>query len=136
MVDASDPAHRAQTEVTLAVLAELGADRSPRWTVLNKADRLDAEARERLARERPDALLLSAKDPRDVAALRARIVAFFQRDRVEAEIFVPWAQQRLVGEAHACAEVLAQAHDERGTTLRLRATPEALARLRGELGRR
>ena len=135
VVDASDPALAAQVEVTLAVLAELGADQSPRWMVLNKADRLDAEARERLARQWPDALLLSARDPQDVAALRERIVAFFQRDRVEAELLVPYAKQRVVGEAHACAQVLAETHDEHGTRLRLRATPQALARLRAALER-
>jgi len=133
VVDASDPALPAQVDVTLAVLAEIGADRNPRWLLLNKADRLELATRERLAREWPDALLLSARDPADVARLRARIVAYFQRDMVEAELFVPYARQRVVGEAHACAEVLAATHDEHGTRLRLRATPEVLARLRGAL---
>ena len=133
VVDASDAALAAQVEVTLAVLAELGADRGERWMLLNKADRLDAATRERLAREWPDAMLLSARDPGDVAALRARIVAFFQRDRVEAELLVPYAKQRVVGEAHATAQVLAETHDEQGTRLRLRATPQAIARLRAAL---
>jgi len=133
VVDASDPALATQIAVTLAVLAEIGADQSPRWMVLNKADRLDAEARERLASQWPDALLVSARDPQDVAALRARIVAFFQRDRVEAELLVPYAKQRVVGEAYACAQVLAETHDEQGTRLRVRATPQALARLRAAL---
>jgi GTP-binding protein HflX len=129
VVDASDPALAAQVEVTLAVLAEIGADQGPRWMVLNKSDRLDAPARERLAREWPDAMLLSARDPRDVAALRARIVAFSQRDGIEAELLVPYAKQRVVGEAHPCAQI----HDEQGTRLRVRASPQALARLRAAL---
>jgi GTP-binding protein HflX len=133
VVDASDPALAAQVEVTLAVLAEIGADQGPQWMVLNKIDRLGPEARERLARHWPDALLLSARDPQDVAALRERIVAFSQRDSVEAELFVPYAKQRVVGEAHAGAQVLAETHDERGTRLRVRATPQAMARLRAAL---
>ncbi len=133
VVDASDPALAAQVEVTLAVLAELGADQGERWMLLNKADRLDAATRERLARQWPDALLLSARDPEDVAALRARIVAYFQRDRIEAEILVPYAKQRVVGEAHATSQVLAETHDEQGTRLLVRATPQALARLRASL---
>jgi GTP-binding protein HflX len=80
-------------------------------------------------------MLLSARDPEDVAALRARIVAFFQRDRVEAEILVPYAKQRVVGEAHATSQVLAETHDERGTRLRVRATPQVIARLRASLER-
>ena len=133
VVDASDPALAAQVEVTLAVLAEIGADATPRWMLLNKADRLDAGSRERLARQWPEALLLSARDPQDQGALRERIVAFFQRDRIEAELLVPYAKQRVVGEAHANAQVLAETHDEHGTRLRLRATPQALARLRAAL---
>jgi GTP-binding protein HflX len=135
VVDASDAALEAQVEVTRAVLSELGADRGPRWMLLNKADRLDAATRERLAQQWPDAMLLSARDPEDVAALRARIVAFFQRDRVEAEILVPYAKQRVVGEAHATSQVLAETHDERGTRLRVRATPQVIARLRASLER-
>jgi GTP-binding protein HflX len=130
VVDASDPAFPAQIEVTNEVLASLGATESPRLLVLNKADRLDAETRARLARAFPDALLLSARDAADVARLRERIVAHFERGHVEAELVVPYARQRVVAEAHASARVLEERHDESGTRLRVRATPEVLGRLR------
>jgi GTP-binding protein HflX len=133
VVDVSDPAFPAQLEVTREVLAEIGAVESPRLLVLNKADRLDPEARAQLARERPDAILVSAKDPADVARLRERIVAFFERDMVEAELFVPYARQRVVGEAHEAGRVLSERHDQAGTHLRVRARPEVLARLRAAL---
>jgi len=133
VVDASDPSFRAQMEVTGEVLGEIGATESPRLLVLNKADRLDAEAREQLAAGFPDAVVLSAKAPADVAALRERILAFFERDMAEAELFVPYARQRVVGEAHSAARVLSERHDEAGTHLRVRARPEVLARLRAGL---
>ncbi|HEY8492554.1 MAG TPA: GTPase HflX [Myxococcota bacterium] len=132
VVDASDPAFEAQMAVTSQVLAEIGAGENPRLLVLNKADRLDPDTRARLAQAWPDALIVSARDPADVARLRERIVAFFERDMVEGELFVPWARQRVVGEAHATARVLAERHDESGTHLRLRARPDVLARLRAE----
>jgi GTP-binding protein HflX len=130
LVDASDPGFRAQVEVTREVLAEIGAADSPRLVVLNKIDRVDADARERLALEWPEALLLSVRDPADVAALRERIVAFFERDMVEDEVFVPYAKQRVVGEAHSACRVLSERHGETGTHLRVRARPEVLERLR------
>ena len=133
VVDASDPAFPRQIEVTREVLADVGADQSPRLLVLNKADRVGAEAREQLAREWPDALLLSAHDPADVATLRERILAFFERDLEEAELLIPYAQQRLVAEAHAGGRVLDQQHDAQGTRLRLRASPAVWARLRAAL---
>ena len=135
LVDASDAAFPAQIEVTHEVLASISATKSPRVLVLNKADKLDAETRARLARDWPDALLLSAKSPADVARLRERIVAFFEREHVEAELVVPYAQQRVVAEAFASARVLAESHDETGTKLRVRATPEVLERLREMLKR-
>jgi GTP-binding protein HflX len=135
VVDASDPAFPAQIGVTNEVLASISATESPRLLVLNKVDRLDAETRARLGSEWPDALLLSARDASDVATLRERIVAHFERGHVEAELLVPYARQRVVAEAHAAARVLAESHDESGTRLRVRATPEVLARLREMLER-
>jgi GTP-binding protein HflX len=135
VADAADPAFPAQIEVTRDVLASLGADASPRLLVLNKADRLDAAARAQLAHDWPDALLLSSRDAADVATLRERITAFFERDMVEEELLVPYTQQRITAEAHATTHVLAESHDEHGTRLRLRAAPEAIARLRSLLAK-
>lgn len=134
VVDGADPSFLGQIEVTRDVLAEIGATESPRLLLFNKADRLDAVARARLAVEWPDAAILSARDAADVAALRERILGFFEGGAVEAELHVPYAKQRLVGELHAGARVLAESHDERGTRLRVRARPELLERIRARLG--
>jgi GTP-binding protein HflX len=133
VVDASDPAFPGQIEVVREVLASIGAGETPRLLVLNKADRLDAADRARLAAEWPDALLLSARDPGDAEALRERLVSFFERGSVEEEILIPYAQQRLAAELRAGARVLAERHDESGTRLRVRAKPELLARVRAKL---
>jgi len=129
VIDASDPAFPAQIEVTRAVLDDIGAQ-GPRLLLLNKIDRVDAARRDELRTEYPDALMLSAKDPEDVAHLHGRIRDFFERDMVEAELSIPYAKQKLVAEIHANCRVLSEAHDEHGTRLRLRARPEVLARLR------
>jgi GTP-binding protein HflX len=129
VVDAADAAFAAQIEVTRAVLDDIGAQ-GPRLLLLNKIDRVDAARREALRDEYPDALLLSAKDPEDVARLHGRIRDFFERDMVEAELSIPYAKQKLVAEIHASCRVLSESHDEHGTKVRLRARPEVLARLR------
>ena len=89
VVDASDPAHPNQMEVTREVLREIGADAQPWLVVLNKIDRVDAARQAELAALHPAALRLSAKRPEDVALLRDRIVAFFEREMVEDEVTVP-----------------------------------------------
>ncbi len=133
VVDAADPDFAGQIAVTLQVLAEIGAGDVPRLLVLNKADRLDAARRAELVAAYPDAILMSARVAADVAALRERLIAYFERDMVEEELLVPYAQQQLVGEIHATCRVLAERYDETGRHLRLRTTPANLARLRARV---
>ncbi|MCC6746096.1 MAG: GTPase HflX [Deltaproteobacteria bacterium] len=130
VVDAADPAWRSQLEVTRTVLGELDAGENPTLVVLNKADRLDPEVRRALAEELPDALIISAKRPEDVAALRERILGFFERDMVEGELFVPYRAQRLVHATYEACRVLGETHEETGTRLRVRAPAALLEELR------
>jgi len=78
--------------------------------------------------------VMSAKREGDVAKLREAIVAFFQRDLVEAELFLPWSAQNLRGQIFASCTVLEERSDGEGAFLRVRGEPEALARLREQLG--
>jgi GTP-binding protein HflX len=135
VADASDPTFRAQLEVTRGTLAEIGADAVPSRLLLNKVDRLDDAARAALAAELPDAILLSAKDVADVAALRLTILAFFESAMVEGELVVPYAKQNLIGEVYESARVISEEYDEAGRRLKVRAHPAALARLTSLLGR-
>jgi GTPase len=135
VVDASDPTHQAQLEVTRTVLRDIGAQDVPWMLLLNKADRLEASARASLRREHPekDAMVLSAHDPADVAALRLRILSFFEGRMVEEDLFVPYARQALLGDVYENARVVTEEYEEAGTRLRVRALPAAIARLRSVL---
>jgi GTPase len=135
VVDVSDPSFERQLEVTNEVLAEIGAGDVPRLFVFNKIDRVgDAEAETRVAGELrarwPDAIVLSARRPADVTALRERLCAFFARDLVEGEVHVPYHRQQLRGEIFAACEVLAESYDDQGVIFRVRAHPALLERLR------
>ena len=112
---------------------EIGADGAPVLLVLNKRDRLEPGREEELAAELPDAILVSAKRPEDVARLRERILAFFEQDMEETELHVPYTRQKLLAEIHEGYRVLSESHDEHGTRVRLRARPEQVARLRAAL---
>jgi GTP-binding protein HflX len=134
MVDASDPGWERQLAVTAEVLGEIGAGDVPRLLVFNKIDRVPADARaahEAVLRTRwPDALVMSAKDPADVARLHAELAAFFTRDMVEAELRVPWDRQRLRGEIFAACEVVEERAEADGAVFRVRGTPGTIERLR------
>jgi GTP-binding protein HflX len=152
VVDASDPAWREQLQVTRDVLAELGvhvrvwsnandpitthrdAGERPCLVLLNKMDKLDDEARAAVQLELPDAMLASARDDASLADVHARIVSFFEASMEDAELFVPWAKQRVVSAVHESARVLSEEHGETGTTLKVRAPAMVLGRIRAQLG--
>jgi len=129
VADASDPTFRAQLTVTRTVLAEIGADEVPSLLLLNKIDRVPEADRAALARELPEAMMLSAKSPADVAALRQAVIAFFDRSLVEGELLVPYDRQALLGQVHESARVVSEEYDERGAKLKVLADPATLARL-------
>jgi GTP-binding protein HflX len=121
LVDASDPAFPAQTEVTRALLREIGATEAPRRLAFDEVDKIGAATRERLAAEGPDAIQASVKQPADVARLPELVVSFFEREVVDADLVVPYVKQRVVAEAHAACRVLTETHGETGTLRRARA---------------
>ena len=138
VIDASDAGFERQLQTTDDVLAEIGAQDVPRIRVFNKIDHVgDAAAQaERTAvlhRNYPGCIVMSARNPEDVAKLHKAIVEFFQRDLVEAELFLPWSAQRLRGEIFARCEVLNERADEDGAFFQVRGEPTALDSLRAQL---
>ena len=133
VVDASDPTHEAQLEVSRDVLREIGADAVPSRLVLNKLDRVDEAGRAALLEKHPEAILLSAHAPGDVSALRDAIIAFFEAAMVEDVLVLPYSRQGLIGEVYESARVLSEAYDETGRVLTVRGLPGAIARLRRSL---
>jgi GTP-binding protein HflX len=129
VVDASDPRMHDHLRVTKSVLAELDAASVPTRLVLNKIDRLDAEARASLRERFPEALLVSAHDPADVERVREAIVSALDAGLAELQLAVPWARGELVGEIRANTRVVAEVHDEHGMVFTVRASPPVLARL-------
>jgi GTP-binding protein HflX len=128
VVDASDDGFPAQQAVTRGVLEELGVD-APEWLVLNKIDRVDAEERARLGRLYPEARLLSARDARDVAALRDAIAAFFEDAFIEREVRLGYDEQAKVARYHEELRVLGQRYEEDGIYLTVRGDQQTLESL-------
>ena len=137
VIDASDPGFERQLEVTDKVLKEIGADVVPRIRVFNKIDHVgdetaQAECAADLRTRYPDCVVMSARRPDEVAQLRQTIIAFFQQDLVEEELFLPWSAQQLRGEIYANCQVLDERGDGDGAFFRVRGEAETLARLRDQ----
>jgi len=134
VVDASDAGFERQLAVTEEVLDEIGAQGVPRLLVFNKIDKGGDEAA--LRARYPGCIVISAKREGDIARLREAIRAFFEKDLVEAELFLPWSAQNLRGEIFATCTVLEERADNDGAFLRVRGEPEAVRRLHEQFGRR
>jgi GTPase len=137
VVDASDPGFERQLAVTEQVLDEIGAKAVPRLLVFNKIDRAgdaaaQAEREAALRAQYPDCIVMSARREGDIARLREAIGAFFQKNLVEAELFLPWSAQNLRGEIFASCKVLEERADGEGAFLRVRGESEAVERLRAQ----
>ena len=141
VIDASDSGFERQIEVTDKVLEEIEAQDVPRIRVFNKIDNVDnrgdaaAQAeREAVLREKyPNCIVMSARRPEDVAKLHKAIIAFFQRDLSEAELFLPWSAQQLRGAIFATCEVLAERAEEEGAFFQVRGEQAVVHNLREQL---
>jgi GTP-binding protein HflX len=134
VIDASDPGFERQLEVTDGVLEEIGANVVPRIRVFNKIDHVgdttaQAEREAALRTQYPDCVVMSARRPDDVAKLRQTIVTFFQKDLVEAELFLPWSAQQLRGGIYASCQVLEEYSDSEGAFFRVRGEPNTVKNL-------
>jgi len=139
VIDASDPGFERQLAVTDHVLEEINAHEVPRLRVFNKIDGVgdasaQAEHTAMLLEKYPGCIVMSARRPEDVARLHTAIVAFFQKDLVEFELFLPWSAQHLRGKIFASCDVLEERADEAGAHFRLRGEPATADALREQLG--
>ena len=141
VIDASDPGFERQLEVTDKVLEEIEAQDVPRIRVFNKIDNVDncgdaaaqAEREAALREKYPNCIVISARRPEDVSKLHKAIVAFFQRDLVEAELLLPWSAQQLRGAIFATCEVLAERAEEEGAFFQVRGEQAVLDGLREKI---
>ena len=140
VIDASDPGFERQLEVTDKVLDEIGAQAVPRLRLFNKIDHVGDEAAQAeheaaLLAQYPGCIVMSARRPQDIARLREVIIASFQQDLVEAELFLPWSAQQLRGEIYANCEVLEERADGEGAFFRVRGGLSAVNGLREQFER-
>jgi GTPase len=133
VVDASDPTHESQLEVSRNALREISADVVPSRLLLNKIDRVSEADRAALRAKHPDAILLSANSPEDAATLRETIIAFFEAAMVEDQLVLPYAKQGFLNDVYENARVLSEDYDSTGRIMTIRGLPGAVARLRRTL---
>jgi GTP-binding protein HflX len=126
MVDAAGPDPAGQVDAVRKVLAEVGAADVPELLVLNKADLVDDLSAARLARQFPDAPLISAATGQGIEELLTEIAARLPHPDVYLTVMLPFQRGDLLDRSYREGEVLEVEHQPEGTRMVVRA-PAALA---------
>lgn len=130
VVDASDPSFRSQLEVTQTVLSEVGATDVPRLLILNKQDCLNPDEIQTLQNEFPEAFFISTRSPEDIKKLREKILGYFESDMLDEDLFIPYTAKGIIGDIRAKMRVLKESYDEKGVTLKVRASADRLDQIK------
>ncbi|HSD80527.1 MAG TPA: GTPase HflX [Solirubrobacteraceae bacterium] len=130
VVDASAPEEEMieMLRAVDAVLDEIGADRSPRLLVLNKADQLDDARREELRLRHPDGVLVSALGGEGLDALTERIEREFRATLRPVDLLLPFAEGGRLAELHEVAGDLERTDTAEGVRVRARVPAGVAAR--------
>jgi GTP-binding protein HflX len=120
VVDAS--ASREQLEMMThsveSTLEEIGANERPCVLVLNKADLLDAEAREDVRLRYPKAVLVSGETGEGLEELGARIESELAHTLRSVELLVPYTDGASLAELHEVAGEIAREDTPEGVIVR------------------
>src|SRR5947207_13808689 len=133
VVDASDPSLRSHIQVTQEVLAGIEAGKLPSLLILNKIDAVDLSQEAVLKREFPDAIPMSALNPKDIDALYERLVRFFLDNMTQVDLVVSYGKEGVLADIRTSVHVLKESYDEKGECLTIKATPGMLTALNRRL---
>jgi GTP-binding protein HflX len=86
-----------------------------------------------LKREFPDAIPMSALNPKDIEALHERLVRFFQDNMTQVDLVIPYGKEAVLAEVRKNVHVLKESYDEKGVCLTIKATPGTLNALKRRL---
>lgn len=118
IIDASDPHHKQQLQVTEDTLKDLDAGDIPVIYVYNKADQCVEEPLPVIRGE--DKIYLSAKTGEGVPELIDLIFQKLHEGHLNAEFLVPYTDGRAVSEIMENCVVYETAYEEQGTRLKVR----------------
>src|ERR1700680_2676517 len=133
IVDAADPAWRSHIQVTKDVLESIGAGMLPFLLIFNKIDTADISQKALLKKEFPEAIAMSALNPKDVEALHSRLVSFFLDNMAQVELVVPYGKEGVLADIRKNILVLSESYEEKGVCLKIKANPGTVTALKRRL---
>ena len=130
LVDASHPAALEQAEVTMEVLKELGAGKTPVLTVLNKADKKEAQKmlmRLRLTYSRT--VPVSALEGTGLEELKTLMLDELRRSRQIVTLRIPQRDYGVVSRLMESSHILQKEYEENDVVMRAEVPSQDLGKL-------
>ncbi|MDD5132098.1 MAG: GTPase HflX [bacterium] len=119
VIDASHPEYEEQIKTVNEVLTELGLHDKPVITVFNKIDLLKSKSSsQRLMRNHPDGVYISAAKKTHLDALYRQIMAFLAKDLIEKSFVIPYEKYKLVGHLLASGNILEKEYLPGGVSIK------------------
>ncbi len=132
VVDVSSPTAWQQVESVDQVLLELGCDRIPQITLLNKMDIADdASMAEMLVAHRSNVLKVSALSGEGLDELIAEVTGRAKGDAIDVLVRVPHTEGKLVMELSGLSDVLERRYESEGVELLIRINRAQLRQIQG-----
>jgi GTP-binding protein HflX len=129
VVDGSHPDPEGQLSAVREVFAEIGAADVPELVVVNKIDAADPLVVQRLLREEPHSVAVSARTGEGIAAALAAVEADLPRPAVPFHVLLPYERGDLVNRVHQHGEIDHLEHTGEGTEITGRANEDLAAEL-------
>ncbi len=126
VIDASSPDREEQAKITERLIAELGAEGTPRLEVYNKCDLAGPD----LPPRGENSLSVSALTGEGLGELKARIHGTLSRGERELSVRLPYDRGDLLDRLHKDCRVLSSDYTDAGVELTLVCGPELYGRLR------
>jgi len=129
VVDGSHPDPEGQVSAVREVFAEIGAGDVPELIVVNKVDIADSLVVQRLLREEPHSVAVSARTGEGIDQALKAVEAELPRPGVEVHALIPYGRGDLVNKLHQNGEIDSVEHTADGSLVQGRAHPELAAEL-------
>lgn len=126
VIDASNPDWEEQAKITDRLIAELGAESTPRIEVYNKCDLISLEALPR----KEEAAFISAATGEGLENLKKRIFDVLSRGTKELTLMLPYNKGSLLDLLHKEGKVLTVDYKDEGIEVTVVCGPELYARVR------
>lgn len=129
IVDASSNTYINEIEIVNKILSELGVDKKPIITVLNKKDILDNSNLKRIIENNPESIIISAITGDGLSRLISKIEEFIETNKKLIKISLPYSKGNIKSIIYKYGTVLSETYEDDSIVLEAKVDDKLYNRL-------